>query len=115
MTDPESGLMYIANGPYNATYKGVVLELNPKTGTVNATSMPVIQATSLNTAAWSTHLRSMVFQSMLQEALYHFYSERKKHAIVGWKQLNTTGSVVLGTQWPCLVSAYGGSSLPFWT
>ncbi|KAG0246023.1 hypothetical protein BGX31_004902 [Mortierella sp. GBA43] len=119
-TDPESGFIYIANGPQNTTFRGIVMELDPSTTTVNTTPMPVIETSNTNAAAWSVPLRSMVFHSLDRKVLYTYTPSERNKPSQGWKQLNTTapdmvtGASMSSGSLPCLVSAYGGSKMVFY-
>ncbi|KAI8363280.1 hypothetical protein B0O80DRAFT_10115 [Mortierella sp. GBAus27b] len=112
VTDPESGLIYFVNGSVDSdATRSYVMELDPKTRTVNTIPMPDNMTDSYNSAVWSSPLRSMVFQSTVQKKLYTFTPSARSSPSRGWKQLKTKGDVELGTYFPCMVSAYGGSKI----
>ncbi|KAI8363278.1 hypothetical protein B0O80DRAFT_433321 [Mortierella sp. GBAus27b] len=112
VTDPESGLIYVVNGSVDFdTTGGYVMELDPKTRTVNTIPMPEIKSSNLNTAAWNSRFRSMVFMSASENELYTFTPSERSKPSLGWKELNTTGNVQLIAVSPCLVPAYGGSKM----
>jgi hypothetical protein len=57
----------------------------------------------------------MVFQSRLQNVLYTFTPSERSNPSRGWKQLKTRGDFEWGIDLPCMVSAYGGSKIAFYT
>jgi hypothetical protein len=113
--DPESGLVYIAQGPTNATSKGMVLTLDPKAPTFNTTVMPDLKLSPIGFAAWSVPLKSMLLDSVFMDELYTFTPSKVSGTSHGWSFLNTTGDEPLANLAPCFVSAYGGSKIAMFT
>lgn len=111
-TDPESGLVYIINGPTNTT-KGEVLELHQDTKTLNTTTMAAA-VSPLATGAWCAPLRSMlVISTLSNKTINSFTPSKLKESSHGWSTMNTTGSVPLDSFAPCFVPAYNGTKMVF--
>ncbi|KAI8359553.1 hypothetical protein B0O80DRAFT_484557 [Mortierella sp. GBAus27b] len=112
VTDPESGLIYIANGPNNASdgSKGATGELDLKARKIKMTPMPALNATGFNSAVWSAPMRSMLFMSAFENALYLFTPGEMNGPSHGWKSLKNNGPSN-GAVFPCFVPAYGGSKV----
>ncbi|KAF9363242.1 hypothetical protein BGX34_004590 [Mortierella sp. NVP85] len=112
-TDPESKLTYVVQRPASDTGIATVYTLDLAAKTLNGTTMPNMKLEPFFLAAWSAHLRSMLF-FLSTSQLYIFTPSKVSGSSHGWSILKTTGD-----QYPtyplCFVPAYGGSKMVIYT
>lgn len=111
-TDPESKLSYVVQSSANDTSIGMVYTLDLAAKTLNATTMPNMKFEPFFVAAWSAHLRSMLFLSLPQ--LYIFTPSKVSGSSHGWSILETTGDLYSFNPL-CFIPAYGGSKMAIYT
>ncbi|KAK3805856.1 MAG: hypothetical protein J3Q66DRAFT_375595 [Benniella sp.] len=111
-TDPESKLTYVVQGLVNNTGIGTMYTLDLAAKTLNATTMPNMKFEPFFVAAWSAHLRSMLFLSLSQ--LYIFTPSKVSGSSNGWSILETTGDKYSYNPL-CFIPAYGGTKMVIYT
>ncbi|KAK3815156.1 MAG: hypothetical protein J3Q66DRAFT_370496 [Benniella sp.] len=114
LADPATGFIYIYGYTVDFSGKKVLLSVDVRTKTVNASETAARDFTTTVVAAWSDHLKSMlIFPSGLSP--YTFTPSKIDKRKRGWAELQVPPQQDLeeGLDWGCVASAYGGTKMVF--
>ncbi|KAK3815155.1 MAG: hypothetical protein J3Q66DRAFT_370495 [Benniella sp.] len=114
LADPATGFIYICGYSVISSGKEVLLSVDVRTKTVNASEIAARDFTTTVVAAWSDHLKSMlIFPSGLSP--YTFTPSEIDKPTRGWAELQVPPQQDLeeGLDWGCVAPAYGGTKMVF--